>query len=214
MTALESQQGPAQVAQRIAAQTDKLCNLLSQRSILVPSDLAATSTTELWTTHDGEIEELRATITALTRRLNLLLEGPQGFLHEYVSVNWEHGALYALLQYNVLEKLPLDGSSRAVQDLASETNMPYDKLLRICRLISTVGILKEPMEEFFSHTAISAELATNQGFRSFIEFQLFETRVASAHLADSLQEAHHFWKGRSAFEHAYAYHNGSQTHAG
>jgi hypothetical protein len=223
-----------ETAEEILARTSQLAKQLSQRSINPPS-LAVGASSDLWTTHNGEIEALRSAILALTQRLDKLLEGPHGFLHEYVSTNWECGALYTLLEFDVLEKIPLDGSSVRAARLAEQTGLPTEKLLRICRLVATAGILQETEEGSFAHTAISETLVRDEGFKSFIRFQyvsgllayviihvaarmksvveslltclptpyrLFETRVASAHLADSLRKPNPFWTGQAAFEHA------------
>lgn len=191
-----------ETAEEILARTAELSKQLSQRSIVSPSSLNVGSSSGLWTTHDGEIETLRSAILALTQHLDRLIESPHGFLHEYVSTNWEYGALYTLLEFNVMEKIPLDGSSVSAAQLAEETGLPPEKLLRICRLIATVGILEETEEGSFAHTAISETLVRDEGYKSFIRFQLFETRVASAHLADSLRKPNPFWTGQAAFEHA------------
>ena len=191
-----------ETAYRILARTSDLSAQLSQNYIAAPTDLALGATSPLWTTHDEEISNLRSSILALTQHLDRLLEGPHGFLHEYVSTNWEYGALYTLLEFNVLEKIPLDGSPVRAENLAEQVDLPPEKLLRICRLVATAGILVEPEEGSFTHTAISETLVRDEGYKSFIRFQLFETRVASAHLADSLREPNPFWTGKPAFDYA------------
>jgi hypothetical protein len=191
-----------ETAEEILARTAELSKQLSQRSIVPPSDLAVGASSDLWNTHDGEIESVRSAILALTLRLDRLLQGPRGFLHEYVSTNWELGALYTLLEFDVMEKIPLDGSSMRAAELSEQTRLPPEKLLRICRLVAAAGILQETEEGSFAHTAISETLVRDKGYRSFVRFQLFETRVASAHLADSLKKPNPFWTGQAAFEHA------------
>ncbi|KAK3368612.1 putative O-methyltransferase [Podospora didyma] len=189
------------VAEGLLEHTQKLVQYLSEHSITPPS-LAVGARTDLWTTHGGEIEEQRTAITGLMQHLEKLLHGPHGFLHEYVSGNWEYGALYTLLEYNVLEKIPLDGAV-LVDTLAEQSGLPAEKLLRICRLVACAGILLETEDGVFAHTAISEELVTDVGFRAWVGFQLYETRVASAHLADSLRRPNPFWTGQAAFEYAW-----------
>lgn len=198
----EPQNALISTAQAILKQTSDLSDKLAQNSIDAPSSLALGATSSLWTTHDDQISSVRSSILSLTQHLDRLLEGPHGFLHEFVSTNWEYGALYTLLEFSVLEKIPLDGSSVPATELAEQVNLPPQKLLRICRLIATAGILVESEEGRFSHTAISETLVRDEGYRSFIRFQLFETRVGSAHLADSLREENPFWTGRPAFDYA------------
>lgn len=190
------------LAEDVLAQTKKLSQFLQHSSISSPEQLSAGSQSGLWTEDSLEISSLRSEITALTYHLNNLLRGPHEILHEYISVNWEHAALYTLLEWNVFNHLPINGSTVFVTELADKTGLPEEKLLRLCRLMATVGVINEPQEGVFSHTAISEELVTDDGFRNFIGFQLFETRVASAHLSDSLRKSPDFWNENSAFKHA------------
>ncbi|KAG8408391.1 hypothetical protein J3459_017863 [Metarhizium acridum] len=189
------------VAEEIVSHVKNLAEYLSTQSISPPS-LDVGARTKLWTIHTGAVEEHRAAISGLTQRLDKLLQGPHGFLHEYVSTNWEHGALYTLIEYGVLEAMPLHRVA-TIGQLAENTALPIEKLLRICRLAACAGILKEADDGVFAHTVISEELVRNAGFKSFIAFQLYETRVASAHLADSLRRPNPFWTGQSAFEYAW-----------
>ncbi|KIW87578.1 uncharacterized protein Z519_11903 [Cladophialophora bantiana CBS 173.52] len=202
---MASQSNPIiDISKEILLQANVLSECLQRHSITVPKDLAPGSVSLLWTTEVQEVHVLRSTITSLTKRLDNLLEGPRGILHEYVSVNWEHGALYTLLDWKVFPSIPLDGTPIQVSQLAGITGLPSAKLLRLCRLVATAGILNEPAEGCFAHTAISEELVKDEGFRSWVGFQLFETRVASAHLSDSLLESRDFWgDGGSAFKHAW-----------
>jgi hypothetical protein len=104
------------------------------------------------------------------------VEGPHGFLHEYVSTNWEHGALYALLDFGILERIPLDGAMSIAQ-LAEQSHLPSEKLLRVCRLVACAGILRETEGGVFSHTAVSEELVTDAGFRAWTAFQCVNTDI-------------------------------------
>jgi hypothetical protein len=189
-----------EIAQQILANTTKISQQLPEKDI----DLRLGAKSDLWETHSGQIDELRSTILGLTSRLDKLLEGPHGFLHEYVSPSWEHGALYVLLEFDILQMIPLeDGAYVSAAQLAEQANLPVEKLLRICRLVATAGILEEVKEGKFSHTAISELLVKDEGFKSWVHFQLFETRVASAHLAESLKKPNPFWTGTAAFETAW-----------
>jgi hypothetical protein len=108
-----------------------------------------------------------------------------------------------MLEFDVLEKIPLDGSFMRAVELVKQIELSFEKLLRIRRLVATAGILEEPEEGSFAHTVILETLVRDEGYKSFIRFQLFETRVAIAHLADSLRKPNPFWTGQAAFEHAY-----------
>lgn len=218
MSLVEESTSLLALAGEVFGQTYQLNKYLKQNSISEPS-LTVGAKTELWTSHAPELEEMRNSIFGLTKKLNKLLHGPHSFLHEYVSTNWEYGALYTVLEFGILEKIPLNGK-RDVRGLAIQVGIAEAKLLTVLRLVACENILFEVEDMVFCHTAISEELATNQNFRSFIGFQyvhllssescsswlvrLFETRVASAHLADSLRnsEPNEFHTGQSAFKYA------------
>ncbi|KAK3303881.1 putative O-methyltransferase [Chaetomium strumarium] len=196
------------IAEDILSHTKRLVSCLSDRSSAPPTSLEVGAHSELWVSdiHDGgdsTIEQHRNALRGLVQQLEKLVEGPHGFLHEYVSTNWEHGALYALLEFGILEQIPLDGAISIAQLAERRGHLPSEKLLRVCRLVACAGILKETEEGVFAHTAISEELVRDAGFRSWVAFQLYETRVASAHLADSLRQSNPFWEGQSAFEYAW-----------
>lgn len=159
-----------QTAQAIVTESSRLAKLLSDRSIAPPS-LSVGASCELWTAHDGEMESVRSALLGLTQRLDMLVQGPHDFLHEYVSLNWEYGALYTLLQFDVLEKMPLDGTSVPVSVLAQETGLPSEKLRPMCRLVACAGILRQMENDCFAHTVISEELVRDRGFKSFAGFQ-------------------------------------------
>lgn len=157
------------LAEKILGQVYRLDNHLKQNFISQPC-LAVGASTGLWSSHSTGIESARSSIFGLTKQLIKLLVGPHEFLHEYVSSNWEHGALYTLLEFNILEKIPLDGKVH-VSLLASQSGLPEKNLLSVLRLISCEGISDEVSEGVFGHTAISEELVRDEKFKAFIGFQ-------------------------------------------
>ncbi|KAL9125917.1 MAG: hypothetical protein Q9217_004952 [Psora testacea] len=157
------------LAEEISGQVNTLDKYMKEESILNPS-LAAGASTELWSSHSAHIEAARTSIFGSTKQLNRLLNGPHGFLHEFISSNWELGALYTVLEFNILEKIPLDGQVH-VSQLALKSNLPENKLLSILRLISCEQILEEVSEKVFRHTAISEELVNDPNLKAFIGFQ-------------------------------------------
>lgn len=157
-------------AKSLLTQATRLANELEARSICQPG-LEVGCSTDLWTTHDGAIEDARAAILKLTQRLEKLVSGPYGFLHDYVSANWEYAALYVLVDRNVLKEIPIQGPPMSITVLAKRCGLDSEKLLRVCRLVACCGILQEPSEGFFTHTVISETLVIDQGFKSFVGFQ-------------------------------------------
>jgi hypothetical protein len=167
------------LAEEIFGQTYFLDKYMKQNFIAEPS-LAVGAHTELWSSDSKEIAKAQTTIFGLTKQLTKLLFGPHGFLHEYVSSNWEYGALYTVLEFNILEGIPIDGQAH-VSELAAQSGLPENKLLRILRLISCEKILEEVSEQVFRHTAISEELVKDKKFKAFIGFQY----VSSARLSSA-----------------------------
>ncbi|RSL71962.1 hypothetical protein CEP54_001021 [Fusarium duplospermum] len=151
----------------------------------------------------SDIEKSQSKLLGLIQKLSRTLRGPQDFLHEFVASNWDKGALYCLLECRVLDEIPLDGQATLAQ-LSEKTGIPRDKLLPMLRLAACDQILLEPSEHIFRHGIISRELVQDPGLKAFIGFQLFETRVASTHLANSLKKPNPTWTGHSAFKHAFA----------
>jgi len=157
------------IAQEIFGETYLLSQWLKVNSIAEPS-LTVGSSTELWTSKAAEIEQAKSNIIGLANRLTKLVHGPHDFLHEFISPNWDLGALYTVLEFNILEQIPLDSQAH-VSSLAAQSGIPQNKLLRILRLVSCEDILEETSIGTFRHTAISEELVRDRRFRSFIGFQ-------------------------------------------
>ncbi|KAF2858091.1 putative O-methyltransferase [Piedraia hortae CBS 480.64] len=162
------------------------------------------SSSELWTSSSGEIGKLRTSLLGLVEDMSLLLMGPHDYQHEYVSVNWDHGALYAALRSKIIDSVAQSPGGKTVATICGETNVPQDKLLRILRLLCCKHIVKEVEDETFAPTAVCEDLVKDDNFRSWVEFQLFETRVASAHLADALLTLpNDYSDGKPGFDVAY-----------
>lgn len=163
------------LASEIFYETHRLVKHLRRDGIAEPaSSLPVGATSAVWTTHAGDIERARTTIWGLTKQLTKLLDGPYGFLHKYVSTNWDQGALYALVESGVLENIPLDEGADGgvhVSELAKRSGIPEEKLLCILRLNACEDIVKEVSEGVFAHTAISEQLVRDEKFKAFIGFQ-------------------------------------------
>lgn len=127
----------------------------------------------LWEARDGDdsIEKTKANIIGLAYDLEKLTLGPHGFIHELVSVNWEHCALYVALEHGVLDALPSDGSTQSLAEIATLVGLQPHQLLPICRLLACSGLISEAEPGSFGHTFISTALTTNDGFRSWVGFQ-------------------------------------------
>lgn len=117
-----------------------------------------------------EVARLKTRILGQVDQLVRLLQDPHEILHEFVASNWELGALYTVLQFNVLEQIPRDGSAHIVT-LAGESGLPEDKLLRILRLLACKQITVEVDPGYFKHTPVSRELVDDTKLKAFVQFQ-------------------------------------------
>jgi hypothetical protein len=168
------------LAQEIFGETYLLSQWLKVNSIAEPC-LAVGASTELWTSKSKEIEQAKSNIVGLANRLTKLVHGPHDFLHEFISPNWDLGALYTVLEFNILDKIPLL-SAVHVSSLAAQSGIPENKLLRILRLVSCEDILEEVTIGTFRHTAISEELVKDKKFGSFISFQYVHSLIVRTDL--------------------------------
>jgi hypothetical protein len=157
------------LATELQRQTESLVQSLREQEIAEPS-LEKGAETQLWGPTSPEIGKAKGRIIGLSKDLSKLLLGPRGFLHEFVSPNWDMGALYTVLEFDILEKIPLDGKA-TLSALAEKSGIPEDKLQRILRLVVCEQVLEEPSEGVFKHTAISESLVADNMFKSFIQFQ-------------------------------------------
>jgi hypothetical protein len=135
-----------------------------------PSMLPGTNTT-FWSDTASIIAQSRTKAIGLLERLTTLLQGPHDFLHEFVASNWDHGALYTFLQSPILDYLVSTGGCASLFKLAEVSNIPEDKLTRILALLRCKNFLHEPQIGVFSLTAVSEELARDEDFRAWVEFQ-------------------------------------------
>ncbi|RMD44617.1 hypothetical protein DV735_g548, partial [Chaetothyriales sp. CBS 134920] len=189
------------VAEELVSRLRLLTESVSRGVVQEPSVHIGASS-ELWTAEENELSATRDRIIELSRSLDQLLSGPHGYFQDLIATNWDLGALYTILEFGVLERIPLDGSATASQ-LATELQLPERKLLNLLRLAACSNILYEAADGVFGHTAFSEELVRDDKFRAFIGFQLYETRIGSTNLADSLkQQPNTFEHGQSAIKYS------------
>ncbi|RMZ77060.1 hypothetical protein DV738_g4569, partial [Chaetothyriales sp. CBS 135597] len=189
------------VAEELVSQLRLLTESVSWGLIQEPSVQPGASS-ELWTTQENELSATRDKVVDLLRSVCQLLLGPHGYFHDLIATNWDLGALYTILEFGVLERIPLDGSA-TVSQLAVEVQLPERKLQNLLRLAACSNILYEAEDGVFGHTAFSEELVRDDKFRAFIGFQLYETRIGSTNLADSLkQQPNTFEHGQSAIKYS------------
>lgn len=168
--------------------------------------LDAGANTSFWKDTSVNLAKSRTKTLGLLERLTTLVQGPHEYIHEFVAPNWDHGALYAFLRLGLMEHMTSSGGQMTLDDLSEQSGIPKDKLSRIMGLLRCKHFVCMPMEDVFELTAVPEDLLRDPDFRAWVEFQyvfplslnfctfkgfnknfrLFETRVASAHLADAL----------------------------
>ena len=107
----------------------------------------------------------------LLNQLVALLQGPHELLHDMVAPNWDHGALYVLLQSQTLENIASSGGRSPLSCLSNQSGVPEDKLTRILALLRCKNVVEELEPDIFSLTAVSEELIKDGDFRAWMEFQ-------------------------------------------
>ncbi|KAL8901489.1 MAG: hypothetical protein Q9207_005171 [Kuettlingeria erythrocarpa] len=189
---------------RLATDILHECSLMDKErraKNIAPPTLEAGTSTAFWSGASTEITVARTKALGLLDELSALLRGPHEFLHEFVASNWDHAALYAFLQSQSLEHIASFGGVASLSNLSDKSGIPSDKLVRILALLRCKNIVQEPEDGVFALTAISEELINDGDFRAWVEFQLFETRVASAHLGETLiNKPNDYTNGTSGFK--------------
>lgn len=158
-----------QLAQDIGRQAELLTEVLRQQD---PSRKELEFENELWDEPSpvSELGRVQTNLLASIDHLNKCVRGPRGWLYNLVASNWEKGALYTILQHNVLELIPV-GMSVPATRLSDRTGIPVDKLLPILRLAACDKILHETETEVFGHGVFSRALLGDPRFKAFIQFQ-------------------------------------------
>ncbi|CAL8580595.1 hypothetical protein XPA_006317 [Xanthoria parietina] len=142
-----------------------------QAAGITPPTLQPGSTTAFWSDSSAEITTARTTTLGQLSRLTALLQGPYDFLSDFVAANWDHGALYAVLQSQTLEIMSASGGCASLSTLSAQSEIPEDELLRMLPLLRCEDIVREPENEIFALTAVSELLIDDINFGAWVEFQ-------------------------------------------
>jgi hypothetical protein len=156
------------IAENIKHQTAALIQQLKSNSFTEPS-LDAGCTTELWTTDRLELIASKNSIVALNKELIRLIGGPKSVLWD-VGIHYDFAALDVILEFDVLENLPIDGEVH-VSQLAEQSGLDEDKLLRLLRLLSCEQVVEEVSIAVFRHTAISMFLVKDKAMKALVGMQ-------------------------------------------
>ncbi|KAI0966727.1 S-adenosyl-L-methionine-dependent methyltransferase [Xylaria arbuscula] len=122
----------------------------------------------------SETDETAATELAnAARELQALAQSPGDQLNMLAFAYHDVSSVGALLVFNIPKLVPLHGSI-AMGELAAEAGLQEDKLSRIVRYATTNFIFCEPQPGHVAHTALSARLAREPGFATFLQLVLID----------------------------------------
>ena len=120
------------------------------------------------------------------------LEGPARWPFSFLGPP-DFAAMQVAFQRDVFQKVPVlnEGADASIglKELAVETKMDEDRLLRIMRLLAANQIFVEKEEKRFAHTELSAGLAQEYVAAS-VGGQLHHLFQACSSLADTIEQGH------------------------
>ena len=122
---------------------------------------AVDSPRELWENPQLGLKEVKSKITDAANTLLTLVNGPMIFHRNLFGIHYDLAALQVLLEFNVLENIPLKGSID-LGTLTTKVGIDKDKLGRLLRLLGTQRYVEEPQFEVFQHTVLSEVLLRDE----------------------------------------------------
>lgn len=156
--------------------------------------------------HDPLVESARVTLIDDTRALRDLVQGPAQVLRElcwgvskfpfsyidYASSNMLPQSIDLAVQrviyhFKIHEAVPLEGSI-SYGELAQKVGLPERQIERFMRQSTLNGIFAEPELGHVAHSAASAVLLRNKPMLDWYGHCIEELFLASAKLADALEE--------------------------
>ncbi|MCJ1283722.1 hypothetical protein MMC26_003053 [Xylographa opegraphella] len=122
------------------------------------------------------------TILGAMGKIQELVAIPQMKLIEMSEQFYESRALHIAAEHRIADLLSgHDDEGVPISELAKSTGLDCDKLCRILRVLCSSGIFKETTPQTFANNRISAVLAHNESFRSYIlVFSICHYQVAGA----------------------------------
>ena len=120
---------------------------------------------ELWESPDLGLKDVQARLIEATTSLQTLVMGPMAFHRNLFGSHYDLAALQILLEFQVLEKIPINGTID-LPSLAKATAMDPDRLGRLLRLMSTQRYVDEPQLDNFQHTVLSEVLLRDELLRA------------------------------------------------
>ncbi|KAI0402485.1 S-adenosyl-L-methionine-dependent methyltransferase [Xylaria palmicola] len=165
------------IAQNTTALSRKLADLkLSSPTV---QDIYALNLSEVDKEAANELanaaRELEALVQSPSQQLNLLAFG----YYDPISVG-------VLLEFNIPELVPLEGAI-SLSELAVKVGLLEDKLARIVRYAMTNFVFCEPEPNYIAHTALSAALARDTQFATYLRLNLLDLAPIAVALPAALR---------------------------
>ncbi|KAI9674802.1 MAG: hypothetical protein M1817_001706 [Caeruleum heppii] len=134
---------------------------------------------------DTDIQKVRRELIEASRCVTALAQGPREILSFYAFAYHDLSSLGTILKFRIAELVPLDGSI-SFAELAKKAGLLEDKLVRILRYAFTNYIFTESPEGHVSHSAISATLARDPKFATFLQLVVVDLFPPASRLVESL----------------------------
>ena len=122
---------------------------------------AVESPRELWENPKLGLKDVKSKLTDAANTLLTLVNGPMLFHRNLFGVHYDLAALQIMLEFNVLENIPVKGGID-LGTLSAKVGIDKDKLGRLLRLLGTQRYVEEPQFEVFQHTVLSEVLLRDE----------------------------------------------------
>ena len=122
---------------------------------------AVDSPRELWENPKLGLKDVKSKLTDAANTLLTLVNGPMLFHRNLFGVHYDLAAMQVMLEFNVLESIPVKGSID-LDSLSAKVGIDKNKLGRLLRLLGTQRYVEEPQFEVFQHTMLSEVLLRDE----------------------------------------------------
>ncbi|KAI9711323.1 MAG: hypothetical protein M1820_002310 [Bogoriella megaspora] len=131
-----------------------------------------------------EIEQIRISLVNRSNELKQLSRGAIMTTMD-ISLNWTDTLpLRIIYHYNLAKAIPLSGTA-SYAEIAASSGLREGLCFRVIRAAMSINIFEEDTDRTrVKHTAISRALATNQGLRDAVGFELEDSLPASTKLIE------------------------------
>ncbi|KAK0716458.1 O-methyltransferase-domain-containing protein [Apiosordaria backusii] len=175
------------LAQEIAKHASIITTYLQSHNLPQPS-FASDSPAHPIPETDEKLSAARLALIEATKALHALAIGPSETTRLFAFTNLCHlGTMQVLCHFNVPQNVPL-GSPISLNELSTKTKLNEHVLGRFLRMAATNYFFVETKPGYFSHTAWSKNLATDEKMRQCIWFRHAELLPAVGKLVEAVEK--------------------------